>query len=184
MHPVIDDHRADFEHVIEFLKSELNGLRTGRANAALVEDIAVEAYGGTMSVKGVASILVPDSKTIMVEPWDKSLLKAVEKGIRDASIGVNPVVDGSRIRLTLPPLTEDGRKELVKIVGRKAEEAHIGIRSVREKVKESISRLEKDKEISEDERFRLQEALETAVKAWNDKIRELAAEKEREIMTI
>ena len=184
MHTVIDDFRSEFEQVIEFLKSELSSLRTGRANGALVEDIPVEANGSMMNVKGVGSVLVPDSKTIMVEPWDKSLLKEIEKAIRNAPIGVNPVVDGNRVRITLPPLTEEGRKELVKIVGKKAEEAHIGIRSVREEAKTRLTEMEKAKEISEDERFRLQEALENAVKAWNDKVRELAAEKEQEIMTI
>ncbi len=184
MHSIIDDHRSDFEHVIEFLKSELNGLRTGRANAALVEDITVEAYGSMMVMKGVGTVLVPDSKTIMIEPWDKSLLKEIEKAVRNAPIGVNPVVDGNRVRVTLPQLTEESRKELVKIAGKKAEEAHIGIRSVREELKETILKMEKDKAISEDDRFRLQEALETAVKGWNEKIKKLAEEKEKEIMTI
>lgn len=184
MHTVIDDARPEFEHVIEFFKAELGSLRTGRANAVLVEDIPVEAYGSTMTVKGVGSILVPDSKTIMVEPWDKALTKEIEKAIRNAPIGVNPVVDGTRVRITLPPLTEEGRRELVKIVGKKAEEAHIALRGVREQVKDEIGRMEKDKEISEDERFRLQEAMEGAVKFWNDKVREMAAEKEQEIMTI
>ena len=184
MHSIIEDQRPDFEHVIEFFVSELNGLRTGRANAALVEDIPVEAYGSMMTVKGVGSILVPDSKTIMVEPWDKTLTKEIEKAIRNAPIGVNPVVDGSRVRVTLPSLTEEGRKELVKIVGKKAEEARISVRNVREEIKEIIVKMEKEKEISEDERFRLQEALETQVKGWNEKIAGLAEEKEKEIMTI
>ena len=184
MHPIIEEHRSGFEQALEFLKSELNGLRTGRANSALVEDIPVEAYGSTMPVKGVGNVLVPDSKTIMIEPWDKTLLKEIEKAVRAAPIGVSPVVDGSRVRITLPPLTEEGRKELVKIVNRKSEEARIGVRNVREEVKEAIVKLEKDKEISEDERFRLQEALETQVKSWNEKIAKLAEEKEKEIMTI
>ena len=184
MHSIIDDHRHEFEHVIEFFRSELSGLRTGRANAAMIEDLPVEAYGSAMTVKGVGSILVPDSKTIMVEPWDKSLLKEIEKAIRVAPIGVNPVVDGSRVRITLAPLSVEGRKELVKIIGKKAEETHVGVRGVREKVKDAIVRMEKEKEISEDERFRLQEALETVVKGWNEKIKQLAEEKEQEIMTI
>lgn len=184
MHTVIEDFRSEFEQVVEFFKSELGSLRTGRANAALVEDIPVEAYGSMMNVKGVGSILVPDSKTIIVEPWDKSLTKEIEKAIRNAPIGVNPVVDGARIRLTLPPLTEEGRREMVKIVNKKAEEGHIGIRGVREQAKDELNRMEKDKEITEDERFRLQEALEATVKIWNDKIRDLEAEKEQEIMTI
>ncbi len=184
MKTLIDEFRPEFEQVLEFFKSDLSNLRTGRANAALVEDIMVEAYGGAMSVKGVASVLVPDAKTIMIEPWDKALTKEIEKAIRQAPIGVNPVVDGSRVRITIPPLTEEGRRDLAKIVGKKAEEAHIGLRAVRETIKEELNRLEKEKQISEDERFRLQEALETAMKLWNDKIRDLAAEKEEEIMTI
>ncbi len=184
MKTYIDEFRPEFESVLEFLKSDLSSLRTGRANAALVEDILVEAYGGTMSLKGVASVLVPDAKTIMIEPWDKALTKDIEKAIRQAPIGVNPVVDGSRVRVTLPALTEEGRRELTKIVGKKAEEAHIGLRAVREKIKEELNRLEKAKEITEDERFRLQETLEAAVKVWNDKVRDMAADKEQEIMTI
>lgn len=184
MKTLIDEYRPEFEQVLGFLASDLSSLRTGRANAAVVEDLPVEAYGGTMAVKGVASVLVPDAKTIMIEPWDKALTKEIEKAIRQAPIGINPVVDGTRIRVTLPPLTEEGRRELVKIVGKKAEEAHIALRGVREKIKEELNQLEKDKQISEDERFRLQEALEAAVKLWNDKVREVSLEKEKEIMTI
>ncbi len=184
MHTILDDQRPLFEEVLNFLRSELNGLRTGRANGAMIEDIPVEAYGSTMTVKGVASIQVPDSKTIMIEPWDKALLKEIETGIRQAPVGLNPVVDGSRVRITLAPLSEEGRKELVKIVGKKAEEAKIGIRGVREEIKEEIARMERDKEISEDERFRLQEALEGIVRGWNEKVANLAEEKEAEVMTI
>lgn len=184
MKSVIDENRQEFEMVLEFFQSELGGLRTGRANAAVLEDIPVEAYGSMMTIKGVGSILVPDSKTIMVEPWDKSLLKEIEKAIRQAPIGLNPVVDGNRVRVSLPALTEEGRKDLVKIVGKKAEEARIGIRNVREQVKERIVEMEKANEITEDERFRLQEALENQVKGWNEKIATLAEEKEKEIMTI
>ncbi len=184
MHTVIEDFRSEFEQVVEFFRSDLNGLRTGRANAAMVEDIPVEAYGGMMTVKGVGSILVPDAKTIIVEPWDKALTKEIEKALRQAPIGVNPVVDGARIRLSLPPMTEEGRREMVKIVGKKAEEAHIGVRGVRERAKDELNRMEKEKEITEDERFRLQETLETIVKIWNDKIRDISAEKEQEILTI
>ena len=184
MKSVIDENRSEFEMALEFFKAELSGLRTGRANAAVLEDLPVEAYGSTMTVKGVGSILVPDAKTILVEPWDKSLLKEIEKAIRQAPIGLNPVVDGNRVRVTLPSLTEEGRKELVKIVGKKAEEARISIRNIREDVKEKIAAMEKANEVTEDERFRLQETLETQVKGWNEKIANLAEEKEQEIMTI
>lgn len=184
MKSVIDENRSEFEMVLDFFKSELSGLRTGRANGAVLEDLPVEAYGSTMTIKGVGSILVPDAKTILVEPWDKTLLKEIEKAIRQAPIGLNPVVDGNRVRVSLPSLTEESRKDLVKIVGKKAEEARIGIRNTREAVKERITEMEKAKEITEDERFRLQETLETQVKSWNQKIADLAEEKEKEIMTI
>jgi len=180
----IEEHRGAFDDVIEFFASELNGLRTGRANGAIVEDIPVEAYGSVMTIKGVASIQVPDSKTIMIEPWDKTLLQDIEKAIRNAPIGMSPVVDGSRVRITIPSLTEDGRKELVKIVGKKAEEARIGIRNVREEVKDLILKAEKEKEITEDERFRLQEQLEVTTRGYNEKVVVMAEEKEKEIMTI
>jgi ribosome recycling factor len=184
MKTVVDENRSEFEMALEFFRSELSGLRTGRANAAVLEDLAVEAYGSTMTIKGVGSILVPDAKTILVEPWDKSLLKEIEKAIRQAPIGLNPVVDGSRVRVSLPSLTEESRKELVKIVHKKAEEARISIRNIREAVKDRIVEMEKANEISEDERFRLQETLETQVKSWNEKVLNLAEEKEQEIMTI
>lgn len=180
----IEDHRGEYDHVIEFFASDLGGLRTGRANGAMVEDIPVEAYGSMMTVKGVGSVQVPDSKTILIEPWDKSLIKEIEKAIRNAPIGVNPVVDGSRVRVTLPSLTEEGRKELVKIVGKKAEEARIGVRNVREQVKDLIVKAEKAKELTEDERFRMQEQLEVTTRGYNDKIVKMAEEKEKEIMTI
>jgi len=184
MQNIIDEHRGDFQHVIDFLRSEMNGLRTGRANAAMVEDIPIEAYDSKMDMKGVATITVPDAKTILIDPWDKGLLKDVEKAITASPLGVNPTVDGGGVRISLPPLTEEGRKELAKIVKKKVEDAHVGIRSVREKIRDQIGKMEKDKEISEDELFRLREALENAVKSWNEKIRSLGEEKEKEIMTI
>lgn len=184
MSNVIEAHSTEFEHVIDFFTSELNGLRTGRANAAMVEDIPVEAYGSKMEIKGLATITVPDAKTIMIDPWDKGLVKDVEKAIQVSPLGVTPAVDGNGIRISLPPMTEEGRKELVKVVKKKAEDAHVSIRNIREKIRDQIQKMEKDKEIAEDERFRLQDALEAAVKSWNEKIRELAEEKEKEVMTI
>lgn len=184
MNNIIDEHKEEFQHVLDFLRSEMNGLRTGRANAAMVEDIPVEAYDSKMDLKGVATITIPDAKTIMVDPWDKALLKDVEKAIAASSLGINPTIDGNSIRLSLPPMTEDGRKELVKVVKKKVEDAHVGIRAVREKIRDAIAKMEKDKEISEDDLFRLREALENTVKSWNEKIKVLGEEKEKEIMTI
>lgn len=184
MSNVIDAFSGDFEHIIAFFISELNGLRTGRANAAMVEDIPVEAYGSKMDIKGLATITIPDSKTIMIDPWDKGLVKDVEKAIQVSSLGVTPAVDGSGIRISLPSMTEEGRKELVKVVKKKAEDALVGVRTIREKMRDRIQQMEKDKEISEDDRFRLQEAVEAKVKAENERIRKIAEEKEVEIMKI
>lgn len=184
MSTVIDEFTPDFAHVIEFFRSELNGLRTGRANAAMVEDIPVEAYGSKMEIKGLASIAVPDSKTIMIDPWDKGLVKDIEKAIRISPLGVSPTVDGAGIRISLPPMTEEGRKDLVKVVKKKAEDALVSVRAIREKMRDRVQQLEKDKEISEDDRFRLQDAIETRIKEQNEKIRKMAEEKEEEVMKI
>ncbi|OGL72442.1 ribosome recycling factor [Candidatus Uhrbacteria bacterium RIFCSPHIGHO2_12_FULL_57_11] len=176
--------KTEFQKVIDHLKRELGGLRTGRASSALVEDIQVEAYGTKMGMKGVGSISVPDSKTIQIEPWDKTLLKEIEKAVAASGLGINPVVDGNLVRISLPKLTEENRKELVKLVGKKLEEAKVGVRGVREKIRESIIAEERDKKISEDERFREQDELEKTVKSFIAEIDKTGEEKEKEIMTV
>lgn len=178
------DWKPEFQKVIDHLKRELGGLRTGRASPALVEDIQVEAYGTKMGMKGVGSISVPDSKTIQIEPWDKTLLKEIEKAVSASGLGIMPIVDGNVVRISLPKLTEENRKELVKLMGKKLEEAKVGVRGVRERIREGIIADERDKKISEDERFRHQEALEKMVKDYVVEIDRIGAEKEKEIMTV
>lgn len=184
MKSIIDEFSEELEPVLEFFRSELKGLRTGRANAAMVEDIPVEAYGSKMDIKGVATITIPDAKTIMIDPWDKTLLKDIEKAIQVSSLGVNPVVDGVGIRISLPAMSEEGRLDLVKIVKKKAEDALVSVRTMREKIRDKIQHLEKDKVISEDERFRLNDMVEAKVKDTNEKIRRIAEDKEEEVMKI
>jgi ribosome recycling factor len=169
---------------MEYLKKELSGIRTGRANSAVVENISVMAYGSQMPVKGVASIGVPDARTITVDPWDKSLIKEIEKGIRDAGVGLNPVNEGALLRISMPALTEESRRQLLKVVGEKTEEAREKIRSIREDVKGLIISAMNDNEVTEDERYHLQDELEAMVGGFNDQIKELADEKEKEMMTI
>jgi ribosome recycling factor len=181
---LIDDAKSEFEQTLEHLKKELMNIRSGRANASMVEDLPVEAYGSPMTLKGVASITVPDAKTIQIEPWDKNLVKDVEKAIQSSSLGLNPNTAGTVIRLVMPPMTEENRKNLVKIVNQKAELARIAIRTVRESVRDRIAAQEKAKEIGEDEKFRLQETLDKTVADLNAKVQESAEDKEREIMTI
>ncbi len=184
MHDLIAAFKPDFQKAVEHLRVELASIRTGRANAALVQDLQVEAYGGNMPVKGVASIGVPDAKTITVDPWDKSLIKNIEKGIRDAGVGLNPVNEGTILRIVIPQLTEENRRELVKVVREKIETARERVRGIREECKETIVLAEKDKEISEDERYQLTDELEKTVGEVNDELKKIGEEKEKEIMTI
>lgn len=184
MPSIIDQHIQSFEKIIQFLESELHSIRTGRAQSALIEDIPVEAYGSTMELKGVAAISVPDAKTIQIEPWDKTLVGAIEKALIAANLGMQPNTAGTTIRLSIPPMTEENRKAVVKQVHEKAEHARISIRSVREDVRDAIAKAEKAKEIGEDEKFRLQEELDKKVKTFNERIEQIADAKEKEIMTI
>lgn len=180
----IKDFKDDFEKVITFFKDDITGLRTGRASTAIVEGVTVEAYGTRQPLKAVASISVADAKTLNIEPWDKSIMAAVEKGIRDSGLGINPVNDGRLIRLKLPDLTVERRNDLVKVLHQKIEQAKVAIRKVREEVRDLISGEEKDNTITEDEKYRLQEDLEKLVKEYNEKIGAMGEQKEKEITTV
>ncbi len=182
-HP-LETHRSEFQQVFDHFLKDLQTLRTGRASVGLVEDIRVAAYGQAMELKAVASVTTPDAKTIQIEPWDKTVIKDVEKALIDANLGMMPNVAGSVIRLCLPPMTEDGRKQLVKVLHQKEEGAKIAIRNVRDKVKTEITEQEKAKEMSEDEKHRQLEQMEKVVTEWNGKIVEETKEKEKEIMTV
>lgn len=171
-------------NTIEFFKQELSQLRTGRATPALVENITVDAYGAPMAVKGVASISVSDAKTLLIEPWDKSLMKSIEDGIRNSGLGINPVNDGKVLRIIMPQMTEDNRRGLVKIVGQKAEETRIRIRQAREEARSMIIKAEEDGEMPEDQKFKDLEELDGICKDFNEKVKEISAEKEEEIMKI
>jgi len=181
---LIDQHKEQFEKVIGHLKSEITSLRTGRATPALVEDIMVEAYGSKQQLKTLASISVADAKTINVEPWDKGVVQAVESAINNSDLGINPVNDGKLIRLPLPDLTQDRRQELIKVLHQKLEQARVSIRNIREEIRKEIDKKEKDKEISEDEKYKLQEELDKMVKEHNEKIKTVGEEKEKEITTV
>ena len=181
---LVDNSKERFEKAIDHLKGEIATLRTGRATPALVEDIMVEAYGTMQSLKAVASISVADAKTINVDPWDKSLMQPVETAIRNSDLGINPVNDGTLIRLPLPDLTSERRADLIKLLHKKMEDARIAVRKIREEVRSDIDKAEKAKEISEDEKFTLQDDLEAVVKEFNTSIKEIGEAKEKEINTI
>ncbi len=180
----LETAKEDFLKTIEFLKADLSQLRTGRASPALVENITIDAYGAPMAVKGVASISVSDAKTLVIEPWDKSLMKAVEDGIRNSGLGINPVNDGKILRVVMPSMTEENRRNLVKIVGQKGEEARIRVRQTREEIRGAVITAEEAGDIPEDERFAILDHLETMCREFNDRVKEVCAEKEKEVMTI
>lgn len=178
------EFKSEFAKVIDFLKQDVASLRTGRASSAMVEGILVEAYGTRQPLKAVASIVIADAKTVTLEPWDKSILASVEKGIRDSSLGINPVNDGRLIRLALPELTSERRQELIKVLHQKLEAARVSIRKVREEARELIALEEKEGSMSEDEKFRLQEELEKMVKGYNEEAQKIGENKEKEITTV
>lgn len=159
-------------------------LRTGQASPSIVEEVSVSAYDSIMELKGLASITTLDTKTLIVDPWDKGLIQNIEKGIRDADLGISPVVDGNIIRIVMPLMTEENRIKLVKIVKDKLEDAQIGIRKVRESVRDSVMKQEKSKEISEDEKFKMYDEADKLTKEFSGKIDEIGKRKESEIMTI
>lgn len=180
----INDHKGEFDKIIEFLKHDISGLRTGRASTILVEDIMVSAYGTKQPMKATATISVADPKTLTIEPWDKSLVNDIEKAIRDSGLGLNPINDGRLVRLCLPELTVERRQELIKILGQKQENSRISIRHEREALKDKIQNAEKNKEINEDEKYALQDALDKMVKDYNETIKEIGDKKEQEINSI
>ncbi|MEK7481361.1 MAG: ribosome recycling factor [Patescibacteria group bacterium] len=183
-HPLLESHAVLFTGVIDHCKSELASVRTGRAHASMVSDILVMAYGVAQPLKALASITVPDSRTITVEPWDKSIVADIERGIREANLGVNPVNDGRVIRIPMPQMTEEARRDMAKLLGQKLEQARISIRQLRDEAREKIQAAEKNKELNEDERYRLQDQLDEMVKDYNERIKTMGDEKEKEIMTI
>lgn len=180
----LETFTADFTKIMERFKGDLDQLRTGRANASILDMVMVEAYGSRTALKGLASVAVPDARTLTVEPWDKSILKEVEKAIVEANIGLNPINDGRLIRLVMPAMTEESRKNLLKVMGQKAESARISVRQLRDNIRDKVVAEEKAKTLNEDQRFQMQEKLDKTVKDYNDKIKLMAEAKEKEIMTI
>ncbi|MEM7700699.1 MAG: ribosome recycling factor [Pseudomonadota bacterium] len=179
--------KADIERrmtgAVEALKSDLGGLRTGRANTSLLDPVQVEVYGAMMPLNQVATVSAPEPRMLSVQVWDKSNLTAVEKGIAHANLGLNPMIDGQTLRLPMPDLTEERRKDLAKLAGQYAEKAKIAIRNVRRDAMESLKADEKKKEISEDERKRLEDEVQKLTDAHVKQTDEAAAKKEQEILT-
>ena len=184
MEETIQKIKPNLEKSVEKLKQELAGLRIGRATGALVESLIVDYYGTKSPLKQMASISVPDSRTIVIEPWTQDHLVNIEKAINNSNLGLNPNNDGKVIRLVIPPLTEERRQELVKILHQKTEDARISIRNLREDVWEEIQNLEKDGKISEDDKFRGKDDLQKMINEYNEIVKEISEQKEKEIKTV
>lgn len=180
----IKNHQVEVDKAIDHLKSEIASLRTGRANPEMVLNVSVDVYGAKTPLNQVASISVPEARVISIEPWDKSIIKDVEKALSQADIGIQPTVDGNTIRLVIPQMTEENRKDLVKLLKERHERARISLRSIRDKVKEEIVSAEKAKELTEDDRFNYLEELDKAINEWNTVVDGLVDHKEKEIMTV
>ena len=179
-------NKADIQRrmhgAVEALKHDLGGLRTGRASTALLDPIQVDVYGANMPINQVATVSAPEPRLLSVQVWDKSNLSAVEKAIRNAGLGINPIVDGQMIRLPIPDLTEERRKELAKLASQYAEKARIAVRNVRRDGMDALKTDEKKKEISEDEHKRLDSEVQ---KLTDDTVKEIDAvshAKEQEIL--
>jgi ribosome recycling factor len=184
MHPFIESFHKAWQALVNEFKSEIVSLRTNRITPALVEDVGVEAYNSQFTLKELASISIMPPNILIVDPWDKSTISAIEKGIQLAQIGVMPSNDGAVIKLTFPPLTEEKRLSLVKVLKEKFEDCRIKFRKQRDGVRKQIQDLFEKKEINEDERFDLNEALQKQVDEFNQTIEEITEAKEKEIMTI
>ena len=181
---IIESKKSELEKSLEHFKEELNQLRTGRASTALVEGLFVDYYGVKSPLKQVASISVPEPRTIVISPWDKDNLVNIEKALRESQLNLNPNNDGQVIRINIPPLNEERRKELVKILNQKAEDGKISIRQHREEMWEAIQNLEKEGKIGEDDKFIGKDKLQEVIDGYNKKIEEIRAKKEEEIMTV
>lgn len=184
MNTYIQGHQSELNQAVDFFKKEIASIRTGRANPAMLDTVQVEAYGTKVPLQQVGNIAVVDAHCMTVTTWDKNVLKDVEKAIVEADLGVQPVNEGDKIRITIPQLTEESRKELVKKLNEKMETARITIRQTRDKIREEIVSAERNKEITEDDKFRFLKEMEEEVKKYNDELQEVRDGKEKEVMTI
>ena len=177
----LNELRKRMDGAIASLKTEFSGLRTGRATASLVEPIDVDAYGSKMPMTQVGTISVPEPRMISINVWDKGLVGAVEKAIREAGLGINPVVDGQHVRIPIPPLTEERRKELVKIAAKYAEQTKVAIRNVR---REGMEAIKKSEGVGEDEQKKMSEDVQKLTDEMVKAVDDALSTKEAEIMQV
>ncbi len=178
------DLKTKLQKALDHAAREIATLRTGRASVQILDPVSVEAYGSMMKVSEVASVSAPDASLLVVKPWDKSLLEAIEKGIATSGINLHPVVDGDMIRISIPALTEERRKEMVKLLSQKIEQARVMMRTIRTDIKREIESQEGSDNISEDDVKNDLDTLEKELKVYMDKLDEMMSSKETELMKV
>lgn len=181
---VIASMKNNMEKTIDSLRKEYQKVRTGRASTSLLDDIKVIYYDTPTPINQVAAVAVPEPRVITIQPWEPKMIQVIEKAILNANIGLTPANDGKLIRLPLPPLTEERRKEIVKQLKKMAEEGKIALRNIRRDAIESLKKLEKDKKISEDELKRAEKEVQDVTNAYTAKVDDVLASKEKEVMEV
>jgi ribosome recycling factor len=181
---VLDDMKIHMEKTLGVLKNEFQKIRTGRATTGMLDSITVEYYGNTSPLSQVATLAVPEARTITITPWESKIIPIIEKAIMNANIGLTPSNDGKSIRLNLPPLTEERRKEIVKGLKKRAEEDKIAIRNIRRDAIDRLKKLEKDKAITEDELKKYEKDVQDITKSFEVKMDEAVAHKEKEVLEV
>jgi ribosome recycling factor len=182
--PVLSKYRDRMDKSVAALKEEFAGLRTGRASSTLLDQINVEAYGSTMPINQVGAVSVPEPRMLMVNVWDKSMVVAVEKAIRSSNLGLNPMVHGQSLRIPIPPLTEERRKDLAKVAGKYAEQQRIAVRNIRRDANDDLKKAEKDGVINQDELKRMETEVQKLTDEAIRKVDEALKTKEQEIMHV
>ncbi len=184
MQNLLKDLETRMQVGVDLLTREFAGVRTGRASTALLDNIRVEAYGNLTPINQLASLSVPDAKTLVIQPWDASQLGNIEKAIHKSDLGIMPSSDGKVLRLSMPTLTEERRKQLAKTIGKYAEDARVSVRNVRREANDRLKAMAKEKKVSQDEERRGHDAIQKATDTFIAKVDELAKKKEQEILAI
>jgi ribosome recycling factor len=179
----IQDKKELFEKIMEHAKNDISSLRTNNITPSLIENVSVVVYGSKMPLIQLGSISSPEPRQLLVETWDKNILKDVEKAIETATLGLSIKNEGNFLRLTMPTMTEETRKQVIKLLNEKIEKTKISFRGLRDEIKEEIIKAEKNKEITEDEKFRAQEDLDKLTREYTDKVGEIGEKKEKEILS-
>ena len=182
--PVLARYRERMEKAVTALKEEFAGLRTGRASSSLLDQIHVDAYGSSMPLNQVAAVSVPDARSLMVSVWDRGVVVSVEKAIRSAGLGLNPVVEGQNLRIPIPPLTEERRRDIAKLAGKYAEQQRIAVRNVRHHAMDDLKKAEKDGVITQDEQHKMHDEVQKMTDEAIKRVDETLKTKEQEIMQV